>query len=99
MVRDIGKNYIYVLWFTSLGNGSKCLPVSDCFSGCYFFHTTIFLTFLRNRISAYSLLPIARLFNGFLLLDDGTELLKYIAIHLHWPLSPHSFKFSATDQP
>lgn len=45
MVRDIGKNYTYVLWFTSSGNGSKCLPANDCFSGCYFFYPTIFLTF------------------------------------------------------
>lgn len=46
----------------------KMFPVNDCFSECYYFHSSMFLTFEEAVfLPAHSYL----LFSGFLLLGDG----------------------------
>lgn len=56
MVRNIRKNYAYVLWFKYLGYCTECFPGNDCFSECYFFILQCF-DIWRSSISACSLLP------------------------------------------
>lgn len=85
MVRDIRKNYTYVLCFRYLGYCSKCFSVNDYFSECYYFHSSMF--------SACSLLPSIQWLPLVRRWCWRIQWLEDPAVHLHQPLPSFSSIF------